>query len=119
MRNIPIGNVYSELSSASALVDDSANPMAAGMMVEGIAPITPPNTGPSFSMAKVTPTAVHDANSPLSTTVNAPGIVLAITMVCFFTTIIANMGGEGIRTTLTLLAASVLIHIAMVLAVVL
>lgn len=45
--------------------------------------------------------------------------VLAITMVCFFTTIIANMGGEGIRTTLTLLAASVLIHITMVLAVVL
>lgn len=45
--------------------------------------------------------------------------VLAITMVCFFTTIIANMGGEGIRTTLTLLAASVLIHIVMVLTVVL
>ncbi len=43
--------------------------------------------------------------------------VLAVTMVCFFTTIIANMGGEGIRTTLTLLAASVFIHIAMVLVV--
>jgi hypothetical protein len=50
---------------------------------------------------------------------DAPIIVLAITMVCFFTTLIANMGGEGIRTTLTCLAASTLIHIAMILAVVL
>lgn len=47
---------------------------------------------------------------------DAPIGVLAVTMVCFFTTIIANMGGEGIRTTLTLLAASTLIHIVMVLA---
>ncbi|NCD68246.1 hypothetical protein [Mucilaginibacter agri] len=47
---------------------------------------------------------------------DAPIGVLAVTMVCFFTTIIANMGGEGIRTTLTLLAASTIIHVAMVLA---
>jgi hypothetical protein len=44
---------------------------------------------------------------------NAPALILVITMVCFFTNFIANMGGSGIRSTLISLAASVLIHIIM------
>jgi hypothetical protein len=47
---------------------------------------------------------------------NAPIIVLGVTMFCFFANIIANMGGEGIRTTIFFFAASVLIHLAMILA---
>jgi hypothetical protein len=47
---------------------------------------------------------------------NAPVIVLAITMTSFFTTLIANMGGAGIRTTILVSAAGALIHIAMLLA---
>src|SRR5689334_11853524 len=42
---------------------------------------------------------------------NAPIIVLLITLTCFFTTIIAYMGGAGIRSVLLLSAASVLIQI--------
>lgn len=49
---------------------------------------------------------------------NAPITVLIITMVCFFANFIANMGGADIRTTLFCFAASVIIHIVMVLAVV-
>lgn len=44
---------------------------------------------------------------------NAPIIVLAVTMACFFTNLIANMGGAGIRTTLLLFAASIFLHLLM------
>jgi len=47
---------------------------------------------------------------------NAPIIVLAVTMACFFTNLIANMGGAGIRTTILLFAISIFLHIAMALA---
>lgn len=50
---------------------------------------------------------------------NASILVLVTTMVCFFTNFIANMGGAGIRTTLFCFAASTIIHIIMVLAVIL
>lgn len=46
---------------------------------------------------------------------NGPEVILAITMVCFFVNIIANMGGAGIKTTLAVFAGSVLIHLAMIL----
>lgn len=46
---------------------------------------------------------------------NAPAAVLAVTMVCFFTNLIATMGGAGIRTALTVFAASILLHIVMAL----
>jgi len=42
--------------------------------------------------------------------------VLGVTMIVFFVNIVANMGGSGIRTTLGLFAASIIIHILMVLA---
>lgn len=48
---------------------------------------------------------------------NAPIIVLLITLTCFFTSIIACMGGAGIRSVLLLSAASVLIQIIMTIAV--
>ena len=44
---------------------------------------------------------------------NAPIVVLVITLFLFFSNIIAGMGGSGIRTTLTLFAVSVLIHLLM------
>jgi hypothetical protein len=44
---------------------------------------------------------------------NAPMVVLGITMTLFFANVIAGMGGSGIRVMLTLFAASVLIHLAM------
>ncbi|GAA4322186.1 hypothetical protein GCM10023149_22350 [Mucilaginibacter gynuensis] len=47
---------------------------------------------------------------------NAPVWVLAITMTCFFTNIIANMGGAGIRATLSFFVASVFIHAVLLLA---
>jgi len=47
---------------------------------------------------------------------NAPILVLGVTMVCFFANIIANMGGEGIRTTIFLFAACVAIHLVMIIA---
>lgn len=50
---------------------------------------------------------------------NAPVIVLAVTMACFFTNLIANMGGAGIRTTITSFIISVAIHAALILAFVL
>lgn len=46
---------------------------------------------------------------------NAPIGVLAITMVCFFTNLIATMGGAGIRTALTVFAGSILLHLIMTL----
>ncbi|MDO3627293.1 hypothetical protein [Mucilaginibacter sp. BT774] len=48
---------------------------------------------------------------------NAPIIVLLITLTCFFTSIIACMGGAGIRSVLLLSAASVLIQVLMTIAV--
>ena len=44
---------------------------------------------------------------------DAPIVVLGITMVLFFANIIAGMGGSGIRTVLSFFAASVIIHLAM------
>ncbi|HTK21297.1 MAG TPA: hypothetical protein VL442_17380 [Mucilaginibacter sp.] len=44
---------------------------------------------------------------------NAPIIVLLITLACFFTSIIACMGGAGIRSVLLLSAASILIQVLM------
>lgn len=46
---------------------------------------------------------------------NAPVACLGITMLCFFTTFVTNMGGSGIRTTLTCFLVSMAIHVAMVL----
>jgi len=46
---------------------------------------------------------------------DAPGAVLAITMCCFFTNLIANMGGAGIRSTMLLFFASITIHLLMIL----
>lgn len=40
-------------------------------------------------------------------------VVLAVTMGCFFTNLIANMGGAGIRTTMLLFFASIVIHLVM------
>ena len=48
---------------------------------------------------------------------NAPIIVLLITLTCFFTTIIAYMGGAGIRSVLLLSVASVLIQVLTTIAV--
>ncbi|WP_448697540.1 hypothetical protein ACFGVR_12675 [Mucilaginibacter sp. AW1-3] len=48
---------------------------------------------------------------------NAPITVLFITMVCFFTSFIANMGGAGIRTTLLCFAVSIMLHVGMIAAV--
>ena len=46
---------------------------------------------------------------------DAPLAVLAVTMVLFFGNVIAGMGGSGIRTLLNFFAASVIIHLAMLL----
>ena len=48
---------------------------------------------------------------------NAPVIVLLITLAGFFTSIIACMGGAGIRAVLLLSAASILIQVIMTIAV--
>ena len=48
---------------------------------------------------------------------NAPIAVLMITMTCFFTTIIAYMGGAGIRSVLAISIASILIQVIMTIAV--
>ncbi len=45
----------------------------------------------------------------------APAAVLAVTMVCFCTNLIANMGGAGIRVALALFGISVFLHLAMAL----
>lgn len=45
---------------------------------------------------------------------HAPIIVLLVTMTCFFTNIIANMGGAGIRATIGTFLASVAIHLVMI-----
>ncbi|HEX8019346.1 hypothetical protein [Mucilaginibacter sp.] len=46
---------------------------------------------------------------------NAPIAILAVTLVLFFSNIIAGMGGLGIRSVLGLFAFSVLVHITMLL----
>ena len=46
---------------------------------------------------------------------DAPVGVLAITMVCFFTNLIANMGGAGIRATLLFFGGSIMLHVLMAL----
>ena len=46
---------------------------------------------------------------------NAPIIVLVITLTLFFANIIAGMGGAGIRTLMSLFAASIIIHLLMLL----
>ena len=46
---------------------------------------------------------------------NAPLIVVIISMICFFASIISYMGGAGIRSTLILSAASILIQVVMAL----
>jgi hypothetical protein len=46
---------------------------------------------------------------------NAPtAVFLSTSLICFFTSMIANMGGSGIRTTLICFAVSFLLHAAMV-----
>lgn len=47
----------------------------------------------------------------------APVVILGVTLIVFFLNMIANMGGSGIRTTLGLFAASLAIHVLMVLAI--
>jgi hypothetical protein len=44
---------------------------------------------------------------------NAPILVLAVTLSLFFANIIAGMGGAGIKTLLTLFAASIALHALM------
>lgn len=44
---------------------------------------------------------------------NAPIAVLGVTMVSFFANFVANMGGSGIRTTLSCFFASIIIHVGM------
>jgi hypothetical protein len=46
---------------------------------------------------------------------DAPVVVLAVTMICFFTNLIANMGGAGIRATLLFFGGSILLHVLMAL----
>ena len=46
---------------------------------------------------------------------NAPIAVLAITMVCFFTNLIATMGGASIRVALLLFGCSIFLHLLMAL----
>lgn len=46
---------------------------------------------------------------------DAPIFVLGITLALFFTNFIAGMGGSGIRTTLSLFALSVIVHLTMLL----
>jgi hypothetical protein len=46
---------------------------------------------------------------------NAPIPIVAITLGLFFANIIAGMGGAGIKALLTLFAASIIVHILMVL----
>jgi hypothetical protein len=46
---------------------------------------------------------------------NAPGIVLAVTMILFFANIIAGMGGSGIQALITLFALSIFVHLTMLL----
>jgi len=48
---------------------------------------------------------------------DAPIIVLMVTLTCFFTTIIAYMGGAGIRGVLAISIASILIQVIMTIAV--
>jgi len=45
---------------------------------------------------------------------NAPIVVLAVTVLNFFINLIANMGGAGIRTTLTLFYLGLLINLGMI-----
>lgn len=45
---------------------------------------------------------------------NAPIIFLGITMACFFINFVANMGGSGIRVTLSCFFGSLAIHLGMI-----
>lgn len=46
---------------------------------------------------------------------NGPMVVfLTTSLLCFFTSIVLNMGGSGIRTTLLCFAISIFLHLAMV-----
>ncbi|QEC79554.1 hypothetical protein [Mucilaginibacter ginsenosidivorax] len=47
---------------------------------------------------------------------NAPILVLVVTLTLFFANIIAGMGGAGIKTLLTLFAASIALHVLMLIA---
>jgi hypothetical protein len=47
---------------------------------------------------------------------NAPVLVLVVTLTLFFANIIAGMGGAGIKTLLTLFAASIALHALMLIA---
>jgi len=49
---------------------------------------------------------------------NAPVGILGVTMVSFFANFVANMGGSGIRTTLSFFFASIILHMAMIMVVV-
>jgi hypothetical protein len=44
---------------------------------------------------------------------NAPAVVLIITLSLFFANVILGMGGAGVRTLLSVFAASILIHLLM------
>jgi hypothetical protein len=46
---------------------------------------------------------------------NAPILVLAVTIINFFANLVANMGGAGIRTTLTLFYIGLFVNILMIL----
>lgn len=45
---------------------------------------------------------------------HAPVAVLGVTMVSFFANFVANMGGSGIRVTLSFFFASIIIHVLMI-----
>lgn len=45
---------------------------------------------------------------------NAPIAFLGITMLCFFTNFVMNMGGSGIRATFTSFMVSIIIHLGMI-----
>lgn len=49
---------------------------------------------------------------------NAPVAIIGITMFAFFANFVANMGGSGIRVTLSFFLASTIIHLIMLIAVV-
>ncbi len=49
---------------------------------------------------------------------NAPVGILGVTMVSFFANFVANMGGSGIRITLSFFFTSIIIHLAMIMVVI-
>lgn len=48
---------------------------------------------------------------------NAPVAIIGVTMVAFFANFVANMGGSGVRVTLSFFLASAIIHLIMLFAV--